>query len=119
MHIGRAAIASLGVVMESDEAMALLFDVAAIQLRCSLPEDVSRVEIPLKSVVLLADRATAGLHSLPTSSEQQSALKYGTATSANDARLREELLLLIEVCSAFVLNCALQCSVSVNTRMCI
>lgn len=91
-------MSALGVVMESDEAMALLFDVSAIQLRCSLPEDVARVDIPLTSVVLLADSDAVTLRSSVASGDQSSALKYGTAAHSADARLREELLLLIEVC---------------------
>lgn len=82
--------------MESDEAMALLFDASAVQLRCSLPEDVARVGIPLKSVVMLADRDTTALHAA-ASSQATSTFEYGALKNAPDARLREQLLLLIEV----------------------
>jgi hypothetical protein len=95
--IAACAIDALGLVMESDEAMALLFDVPAIQLRCSLPEEVSRAEVPLKSAVMLADSDSVALQAQATSSEHASAVKYGPSETAPDARIREELLLLVEV----------------------
>lgn len=93
--------------MESDEAMALLFNISAIQLRCSLPEHVSRVNIPLKSVVMLADSDTVALNAALSTSEENSVIKYGGISNATHARLREELLLLIEVRS--VPSCAAFC----------
>ena len=100
-EVAKSAIDALSLIMESDEAMALLFDVSAIQLRCSLPEDVARVGIPLKSVVLLADSDIVALHAADSNhSQETSAFVYGALKNAPDARLREQLLLLIEVRSA-------------------
>lgn len=95
--VGKLAMTALGMVMESDEAMQLLFDVPATHSRCALPEDISRLDVPLKTVVMLPGNDTHALRALTSDSDQLSEAQYGVAAHVLDAQLREGLLLLIEV----------------------